>query len=94
MKIVVLAGGLSTERTVSLVSGQSVCKTLRKLGHRAVMVDMFLGLEDYEGDLEALFDVEDGRCGQFSILAAEPDLDAVRKMRKDKSASMFGQLFD
>ena len=51
MKIVVLAGGLSTERTVSLVSGQSVCKTLRKLGHRAVMVDMFLGLEDYEGDL-------------------------------------------
>ncbi|MBQ3104015.1 MAG: D-alanine--D-alanine ligase [Oscillospiraceae bacterium] len=91
MKIVVLAGGLSTERTVSLVSGQSVCKTMRKLGHRAVMVDMFLGIEDYEGDLEALFDVEDGRCGQFSILAAEPDLDAVRKMRKDKSPSLFGK---
>ena len=40
--IVVLAGGLSPERQVSLVSGESICRALRSLGHRAVLGDMFL----------------------------------------------------
>ena len=56
MKIVVLAGGISTERTVSLVSGTGVCQALRRKGHQAILVDMFLGLEDYEGALEELLD--------------------------------------
>ena len=43
MKIVVLGGGISTERHVSLVTASSVCKGLRQLGHKAVFVDMFLG---------------------------------------------------
>ena len=47
MKIVVLAGGISTEREVSLVSGTGVCRALRKNGHRAILVDLFLGLEVY-----------------------------------------------
>ena len=42
MKIVVLAGGLSTERQVSLVTGSSVCRALRSRGHQAILVDMFL----------------------------------------------------
>lgn len=54
MKIVVLAGGLSTERSVSLVSGTSVCRALRENGHKAILVDMFLGLEDVPTDLETL----------------------------------------
>ena len=45
MKIVVLAGGLSTERAVSLVTGTSVCRALREDGHRAILVDVFLGVE-------------------------------------------------
>ena len=36
MKIVVLAGGLSPERNVSLSSGSRVCQTLRELGHDVV----------------------------------------------------------
>ena len=47
MKIVVLGGGISSERHVALVTATSVCKALRSLGHKAVFVDMFLGLEDY-----------------------------------------------
>ena len=43
MNIVVLCGGLSMERNVSLSSGTLICGALRKLGHRAVMVDMFYG---------------------------------------------------
>ncbi len=46
MKIVVLAGGLSPERHVSLVTGQNVCAALRERGHRAVVMDMYLGLEE------------------------------------------------
>lgn len=57
MKIVVLAGGLSTERQVSLTSGTGVCRALRERGHQAILVDMFLGLEDYNGSLSDIFEV-------------------------------------
>ena len=43
MKIVVLAGGLSTERDVSLASGAGICKTLRERGHDAFLLDVYLG---------------------------------------------------
>ena len=62
MKIVVLAGGISTERAVSLVTGAGVCRALRKGGHRAILVDLFLGLEEAPADLETLFDAPDGLC--------------------------------
>ncbi len=90
LKIVVLAGGLSPERNVSLVTGTYICKALRELGHRAVLVDQFLGLEDFMGPIEALFDAADGRCGKAAISSLAPDLDAVRKSRKDPSPSLFG----
>lgn len=57
MKIVVLGGGISTEREVALVTSTSVCKALRSLGHKAIFVDMFMGLENYDGALEDAFDV-------------------------------------
>ena len=57
MKIVVLAGGLSPERNVSLSSGSMICQALREKGHRVALVDLFFGLEDYEGELEALYEV-------------------------------------
>lgn len=44
MKIVVLAGGTSTERAVSIVSGTMVCKALREKGHQAVLLDVFFGV--------------------------------------------------
>ena len=91
MKIVVLGGGISTERQVSLVTAVSVCKALRSLGHRAVFVDMYLGLEDTEGDLEALFDAPDGLCPEVTIGHAAPDLEAVKNSRKWKSSSRIGK---
>ena len=45
MKIVVLAGGISTERDVSIVSGTMICKGLREKGHRAVLIDVYCGDE-------------------------------------------------
>ena len=43
MKIAVLAGGNSTEREISIVSGTEVCRALRKKGHLAVLVDVCTG---------------------------------------------------
>ena len=91
MKIVVLGGGISTERHVSLVTGTSVCKALRSLGHKAIFVDMFLGLEDYVGTLEDAFDAPDGLCGTVAIEKTAPDLDAVRAARADQSPSRLGK---
>ncbi|MBQ1281845.1 MAG: D-alanine--D-alanine ligase [Oscillospiraceae bacterium] len=77
MKIVVLAGGVSTERNVSLVSGTEICKALRGLGHQAILVDMFMGLETAEGAFES----EDGFCGNVSIGRDAPSIEAVKEMR-------------
>ena len=43
MNIVVLAGGLSTERDVSLNTGTMVSKALRSKGHNVIMLDVFMG---------------------------------------------------
>ena len=91
MKIVVLGGGLSTERHVSLVTATSVCKALRQRGHQAIFVDMYLGLENFEGPLEAAFDAADGFCGDVAIEKTAPDLEAVKAARKFQSPSRLGK---
>ena len=40
MKVVVLAGGTSTERDVSLVTGIMIYKALKKNGHRTSIVEV------------------------------------------------------
>ena len=90
MKIVVLAGGLSMERNVSLSSGTKVCRALRARGHRAILIDMFLGLEGFNGSPDDLFDAPDGLCSDFSVAREAPDLAAVRASRADKSPNLFG----
>ncbi len=49
MNIVVLAGGLSPEREVSLTSGSLIANALMKNGHRVLLLDVYLGM-DLEGD--------------------------------------------
>lgn len=43
MNIVVLCGGNSSERDVSLVTGEQVCKALRTKGNNAILLDAFIG---------------------------------------------------
>ena len=50
MRVVVLAGGISTERDVSIVSGTLVCKALREKGHQAILLDVFFGNENIDMD--------------------------------------------
>ncbi|MBP1758400.1 MAG: D-alanine--D-alanine ligase [Firmicutes bacterium] len=89
MKIVVLAGGLSPERNVSLSTGIMVCQALRERGHEAAFVDMFLGLEGYTGDLHELFRAEIPEHLR-AVSKQAPDLDALWAERQDKSTSIFG----
>ena len=91
MKIVVLSGGFCTERHVGLVSGSGVCRALREKGHQAIFVDMFMGLENYHGSLENIFDAPDGLLEKVAIEETAPDLKAVRAARQDKSPSLLGK---
>lgn len=89
MKIVVLAGGISTERNVSFSSGTMICGALSKGGHNAVLIDLFLGLENYSGTAADIFDRHPALPGK-DIGAVAPDLEAVKASRLDKSSSVFG----
>ena len=88
MKIVVLAGGLSPERNVSLSTGCMVAEALRGRGHRVALVDMFFGVAE-GGDLEALFDRDIPEA--FKHVSREaPDLEQVRASRPGGGRSLFG----
>lgn len=89
MKIVVLAGGLSPERNVSLSTGTMVAEALRSLGHRAALVDMFFGVEAEDGSLEGLFDAPISDAGK-QVGRAAPDLEEVRRSRPSGGPSLFG----
>lgn len=93
MKITVLCGGLSTERNISFLSGTKVCRALRDRGHSAVLVDLFLGLEEMGADMLRhpwkLFDVLPP-LEEVTFDGKAPDLAALRASRKDQSGSVFG----
>ena len=90
MKIVVLAGGLSPERNVSLSSGTMIAHALRGLGHQAALVDMYFGLEAYTGPVADYFDAP--LTDQWKQVDPKaPDLAEIRAARKWQSPSQFGQ---
>lgn len=91
MDIVVLAGGLSTERDVSFATGNMVSKALRKNGHRVILLDVFMGYSDKPEDLTGIFDrAEEVSVSVSEISAVAPDLAAVKMSRKDQSDCFFG----
>lgn len=91
MKVIVLAGGLSPERDVSLISGAGICKTLRAKGHQAYLLDVYFGLP-YDADkLEEVFNLPDaGLEIAEGIKTTVPDLEALRKSRPDQSDCYLG----
>jgi D-alanine-D-alanine ligase len=89
MKILVLAGGLSPERNVSLSSGSMVCQALRDRGHRAALVDLFFGLEGFTGTMDALYDAPIPEALK-RVDPHAPDLAQIRASRKDQSPSAIG----
>lgn len=88
MKIVVLAGGISSERDVSLSSGNMIYQALRKK-HQVIMLDVYLGYE--EDSIEGIFEKETkwadrlGKVGEVN-----PDIEQVKALRKGKDTGFFG----
>ena len=91
MKIVVLGGGISTERHVALVTATSACRALRRMGHQAIFVDLFLGMEAYGRPLERAFLEPDGLCRDVAIEKVEPDLKQVWESRQYRSSGHLGK---
>ena len=91
MNIVVLAGGLSTERDVSFVTGDMVAKALRRKGHKVILADVFMGMGEGPMDLADIFDRSlEASIEVAGIPTTAPDLEAVKKSRKDQSGCFFG----
>ena len=90
MKVLVLAGGLSPERNVSLSSGCKITQALRELGHETALIDVFFGLEDYPGLTGAELFTAPIPERWRKVDPQAPDLAAVMARRADKSRSQFG----
>lgn len=88
MKVVVLAGGISTERDVSLSSGSMIYKAMKAKGHQAILLDVYLG---YEGDCLNIFEKEVDWAEKIGDISEKnPDLEEVKALRSDGGKSFFG----
>lgn len=88
MKIVVLAGGISTERDVSFVSGKNVYEALKSKGHQVVLTDVYLGMEEVPANV---FEADIDWTAKIGTVTEKcPDIEAVKAMRKDGGKSFFG----
>jgi D-alanine-D-alanine ligase len=89
MNIIVLCGGLSAERDVSITSGTMVAAALRRRGHKAVLVDLFFGYPHRYDDPRDIFNsvYDDGIA---AVSETAPDLSAVKASRKQPNDSRMG----
>lgn len=77
MRIVVLAGGLSPEREVSLCSGSLIANALMENGHRVLLLDVYEGMKELPKDPLTLFRSE----GKYTHTVTErvPNLEVLKE---------------
>lgn len=78
MKIIVLAGGLSDERDVSLSSGSQIANALIQKEHQVLLVDLLEGFPDAT-DFDSAYDVYKKDEYQFEVPEQAPDLSELEK---------------
>ena len=91
MRIVVLAGGTSTERDVSISSGLLVAAALREKGHEVVLLDVYKGYEQDICDVDALFKENYSFTDSIKVGDTISDIDEIREQRRDKSNRWLGE---
>lgn len=86
MNIVVLCGGISNEREISLLSGKNVCEGLRKKGHKAILVDVYLGRNDLDigNPFESMKDIE------YEMAIIDENAKNIQILRKERK-EFFGE---
>ncbi|MDR0979536.1 MAG: D-alanine--D-alanine ligase [Lachnospiraceae bacterium] len=77
MNIVVLAGGLSEERNVSLKSGTLVSNALIENGHNVLLLDAYKGMEVEGKNYQKLF--TNSEKYTYEMPKEEPDLEKLKK---------------
>ncbi len=91
MKIVVLAGGTSSERDVSISSGAMIYRALKEKGHQVIFLDVYLGCEWEEQDAAGIFECEKDWVKELGNISEEnPDISQIRAMRPDGDKNFFG----
>lgn len=85
MNIVVLAGGISTEREVSIVSGTMVCRALRQKGHRAILIDVFCGDSRIEADAteDCFPEAYDAEAAADYMRSQNKEIEAIKASHRD-----------
>lgn len=78
MKIIVLAGGYSTERNVSFSSGTLIANALIENGHEVMLLDLYLGINNKDFHAEYTQRPE----YTYKIHETEPDLEALKAVSK------------
>lgn len=89
MNIVVLAGGLSTERDVSFKSGEKIRQALERNGHHALLLDSFMGLQ-IDDVKDAFKDTEKYSLKVEKIPDKAPDIAKVKEQRGPYIDGFFG----
>ena len=94
MKIAVLLGGASPERTVSLASGTSIGKALTELGHDVLYLDPASELDQMDDFIESLehITMDDMDFEAMAQLTDEPFKDQIIYMKAKKIDLVFNAL--
>ena len=76
MNILVLAGGYSPERDVSLTSGSLIANALKREGENVCLADVYLGIDESILERDDLFNTCEGEVYRVGNIV--PDLDALK----------------
>ena len=90
MNIVVLSGGLSTERNVSLTTGAKVQNALIANGHNVILADVFMGYKLAQS-VEEEFENATKPAKIEGVSEVVPDIEAIKKARGTASEVFFGE---
>ena len=77
MNILVLAGGYSPERDVSLTSGSLIANALKREGESVCLADVYLGIDEALLESKDLFNTVEGEI--YKVGTGVPDLDTLRR---------------
>ena len=79
MKIVVLAGGLSPERDVSLSSGSLIANALIENGHQVLLLDLYKGMSIGCSPDDLFTLISSSHRYEYIVPPYEPDLEVLKK---------------